>query len=198
MFCNKPRTLLSYLYVYSIHCVKLLSKHLEANFEHLLGMEFAADVIFLVLSSVNNDLHIYVFATGVGCEITYVGSTELNNVPYSSAKVTCTINFSDKETWMLRLIWMISVLEGSKYLKTTISLIKKRQNLKQQIIPKSILESTKICFMVFPNNMVMTSSHIVFNILLDLSDDLNYPLHAKIITFCFTIVLVIVNPIIFD
>ena len=83
-------------------------------------MEFAADVIFLVLSSVNNDLHIYVFATGVGCEITYVGSTELNNVPYSSAKVTCTINFSDKETWILRLnIWTISVsfpLEGSKYL----------------------------------------------------------------------------------
>ena len=74
-------------------------------------MEFATDVIFLVLSSINNDLIIYVFATGVGCEITYVGSTELNNVPYN------TINFSDKETWMLRLnIWMISVLEGSKYL----------------------------------------------------------------------------------
>ena len=67
--------------------------------------------IFLVLSSINNDLVIYVFATGVGCEIIYVGSSELNNVPY------ITINFSDKETWMLRLnIWMISVLEGSKYL----------------------------------------------------------------------------------
>ena len=106
-----------YIYIYSIHCVKLLFKHLEAIFKHLLGIEFATDVIFLVLSSVSNDLIIYVFITGVGCEATYVGSTELNNVSYISAKVTCTINFSDKKTWMLRLnIWMISVLEGSKYL----------------------------------------------------------------------------------
>ena len=75
-------------------------------------MEFATDAIFLVLSSVNNDLIIYVFAAGVGCQITYVGSTELNNIPYISAKVTCTINFSDKETWMLRLnIWMKKVRE---------------------------------------------------------------------------------------
>ena len=66
-------------------------------------MKFATDVIFLVLSSVNNELVIYVFATGVGCEITYVVSAELNNVPYISTKVTCTISFSAKETWMLRL-----------------------------------------------------------------------------------------------
>ena len=68
----------------------------------------------------------------------------------------------------------------------------------QQITQKSILEYTKICFMVFPNNVVMTSSHIVFNILLDLSDDQNYYLHPKIIFFCFTFVLVILNPIILD
>ena len=80
-------------------------------------MVLVTDVIFLVLSSVNNDLHIYVFATGVGCEVTYVGSTELNNVPYISAKVTWTISFSDKETWMLRLkIWMLKFLGVSKYL----------------------------------------------------------------------------------
>ena len=66
-------------------------------------MEFANDVIFLVLLSVNSYLVIYVFARRVGCKITYVGCTELNNVPYISAKVTCTINFSDRETWMLRL-----------------------------------------------------------------------------------------------
>ena len=80
-------------------------------------MGLATDVIFLALSSVNNDLHIYVFATGVGCEITYLGSTVMNNVPYISAKVTCTINFSDKETWVLRLkIWMLKFLWESKYL----------------------------------------------------------------------------------
>ena len=80
-------------------------------------MWLATDVIFLVLSSLNNDLDIYVFAAGVGCEATYVGSTEWNNVTYISAKVTCTIRFSDKETWMLRSkICMFKLLRVRKYL----------------------------------------------------------------------------------
>ena len=80
-------------------------------------MKLASDTIFLVPSSLNDDLFIYVFATSVGCEITYVGTTELKNIPYISARVTCTINLSLKETWMLRLkIWMLTLLEGSKYL----------------------------------------------------------------------------------
>ena len=113
-FRNKPGLLLRFLYIHLIHFVKLLSKHLEANFKHLRRMGL---MIFLVLSSVNNDLHIYVFGTGVGCEVTYVGSTELNNVPYISAKVTCTISFCNKETWMLRLkIWMLKFLGATKYL----------------------------------------------------------------------------------
>ena len=73
-------------------------------------MELATDVIILVLSSVNNNLFVYVLARGVGCKITCVGITKLNNFPYISAKGTCTINFSDKE------IWMLSLVEGSKYL----------------------------------------------------------------------------------
>ena len=106
-----------FLYVHLIHCVKLPPKNLEANFKHLSRMGLRNDVIFLVLLSVNNDLLIYAFATGVGCEVTCVGSTELNNVPYISAKVTWTISFSDKETWMFRLkIWMLKFLEASKYL----------------------------------------------------------------------------------
>ena len=117
IFCNKPRTLLSSLYVHSTQCVEVLSKYLEANFKHLLEIELAIDAIFLVLSSVNNDLFIYAFATFVGFEIIYVGATELKNIAYISGKVTCTINLSVKETWMLRLkIWMLSFLEGSKYL----------------------------------------------------------------------------------
>ena len=80
-------------------------------------MRLETDVIFLVLSSVNNDLYIYVFATGVGCKVTYVGSTKLNIVLYVSAKVTCTISFSGKETWVLRLkMWMLKFLGASKYL----------------------------------------------------------------------------------
>ena len=39
-------------------------------------MELANDVIIVVLSSVNNDLFVYVLATDVGCEITCVGFTE--------------------------------------------------------------------------------------------------------------------------
>ena len=78
-------------------------------------MGLATDVIFLFLSSLNNALHIYVFATGVGCQVTYVGSTELNNVPYISLKVTCMVSFSDKEIWILRLkIWMLKFLGVSK------------------------------------------------------------------------------------
>ena len=117
IFCNKPRTLLSSLYVHSTQCVKLLSKHLETNFKHLLGMELVTDVVFLALSSENNDLTTYVFAIGVGCKMGLVGSTELKNVPYLSSRATCTINVSVKETSMLRLkIWMLSFLEESKYL----------------------------------------------------------------------------------
>ena len=79
-------------------------------------MELATDVIFLVLSSINNDLFIYAFATSVGCEIRYVGTAELKSIPYISARVTCTINFSVKEAWMLKLkIWILSFLEGRKY-----------------------------------------------------------------------------------
>ena len=80
-------------------------------------MELVTNVIFLVPLSANNDLTIYVFATGVGSEIIYVGTTELKNIPYLSARATCTINFSAKETSMLRLkIWMLSLLKESKYL----------------------------------------------------------------------------------
>ena len=116
-FYNKLRTLLSSLYVHLIQCPKLLSKHLEVNFKHLLGMELTADVIFLVPSSLKNDLSLYVFVASMGCEIRYVGTTEQKNITYISARATCTINFSVKETSMLRLkIWMLSFLEESKYL----------------------------------------------------------------------------------
>ena len=88
-------------------------KQLKANFKHLLA-ELATNTIFLVLSPVKNDLFFYVFATGISREITYAGNTELNNVAYIGVKVTCTIRFSDKETWMLRVkILTFSFLKGS-------------------------------------------------------------------------------------
>ena len=79
-------------------------------------MELVTDVIFLVLLSANNDLTINIFATGMGCEIRYVGTTDLKNIPYVSGRATCTINFSFKETLMLRVkIWMPSFLKKRKY-----------------------------------------------------------------------------------
>ena len=96
---------------------KTTLKYLEANFKKLLRMKLVPDVGFLVLWSENNDWTIYVFATGVGCKIRSVGSTELKNVPYLSSRATCTINVSVKETSMLRLkIWMLSFLKESKYI----------------------------------------------------------------------------------
>ena len=65
------------------------SKYFEANFKILLGMKLVTDVVFLVLSSENNDWTNYVFATGVGCKIRSAGSTELKNVPYLSSRPTC-------------------------------------------------------------------------------------------------------------
>ena len=60
-------------------------------------------------------LFIYVFATSVGCEIISVGTTELKNISYIGAEVTCTFKLSVKETWMLKLkTWMLSFLDGSK------------------------------------------------------------------------------------
>ena len=59
---------------------------------------------------------ISVFATCAGCEIRYVGTTELRNIPYLSGRTTCTINSSAKETSILRLkTWMLSFLKESKY-----------------------------------------------------------------------------------
>ena len=68
--------------VHLIHCVKLLSKHLEANFKHLVGMYLATDLFSLVFSSVNNHLFSHLFPTVVSCEFRYVGTTELKNIPY--------------------------------------------------------------------------------------------------------------------
>ena len=55
IFCNKPRTLLSSLYVHLNQCAKLLSKQLEENFKNLLGMELVTDVTFLVPLSANKE-----------------------------------------------------------------------------------------------------------------------------------------------
>ena len=80
-------------------------------------MELVVDVVFLVLSIANNDLNIYLFAAGVGCEIRYVSTTELKNIPYLIVRANSIINVSAKENSMLRLkIWMLSFLKESKYI----------------------------------------------------------------------------------
>ena len=64
-------------------------------------MELVVDVVFLVLSTANNDLNIYLFAADVGCEIRYVSTTELKNIPYLSVRTNSIINVSAKENSML-------------------------------------------------------------------------------------------------
>ena len=137
----------------------------------------------------------------MGCEVTCVGATDLNNVPYISAKVTCTINFSEKEIWLLRLkIWMCSFFERNKYLTENDYFIGKENTNVEAVnnAEEYFREHENICFMVFLKNMFMTSSHIVFNIIPNLINEQYYPLHVKTTSFSFTFVLVIVNAIIFD
>ena len=84
------------LYANLTQYAKLLSKHLQKYFKQLLGMELAPNVVFLAPSSVNSDFFIYVFATNVDCEIRYVGTAKLKNIPYIIATVTCTIKLRVK------------------------------------------------------------------------------------------------------
>ena len=51
------------------------------------------------VSFISKQWLIYLFATGVSCEIACVDTTKLKNIPYISVRVTCTINFSIKETF---------------------------------------------------------------------------------------------------
>ena len=60
-------------------------------------MELTTGIIFLFLSSVNNDLFIYVFiylficlfVIDMGCEIKYEGTTESSNIQYISIQLIC-------------------------------------------------------------------------------------------------------------
>ena len=51
-------------------------------------MELTTDVNFLVLSSVNNNLFLYVLATSMICEIRYVGTGKLKNIPYINLRLS--------------------------------------------------------------------------------------------------------------
>ena len=72
----------------------------------------------MVPLSVIINLFICLFVTSVCCEARYVGTIELKNSLYISARIACLINFNIKETWMLRLNtwWMFSFLEEIEYL----------------------------------------------------------------------------------
>ena len=141
---------------------------------------------------------IYICVSGVDCEVTYVGTTELNNVPYISVKITCMISFSDKETWMLRLkIWILKFLGESKYSTLNNHLLDKEKTYFEAINNQEeyFRGHENICFMVFPNNIL--TSHMIFNVPLDFIDDQYFSLHIKTTNFCFTFAMVISNAIIF-
>ena len=104
-------------------------------------------------------------------EIRCVDTAELNYNPYINGRVTCTINFSVRETWMLKLkIWILGFLKGSKYLTKTDCFFDKEKAYFEAVYnqKKHFGGHENICFLVFLNSMLMTLSHIVFNIPLDL------------------------------
>ena len=148
------------MYVHFTQCTKLLSKHLDAKFKNLLGMQFTTDIIFLVYLSIKNYLFIYVFTTGVGFETRYLGTTELTNIPCIRAKVTCTISVRVKETWILKLkICMLNFLEGNKYLTENDCSFHKEKTYFVAVNNQEeyFKRNENICCMVFLNNILMKS-----------------------------------------
>ena len=93
---------------------------------------------------------------------------------------------------------MLSFLEGSIYPTKNDHLFNKENAYFDtvNIQAEYFRGYENICCMVFPKNMLMTLSHMVFNISLDFIYGQCYPLHGKTRSFCFTFVLIIVNPII--
>ena len=58
-------------------------------------MELRADIIFLFLSSVSNDVFIYLFiylfiVLSIDREMKYIGSTESTNIPFVNVQFICT------------------------------------------------------------------------------------------------------------
>ena len=88
------------------HGKTFLSKTFKANFKNVLGIELAANVIFV-------RVYLISFVTCVGCKIIFLGTTESMNIQYVSVRATCTINFNIKPTFK---IWISSFLMRSKYL----------------------------------------------------------------------------------
>ena len=104
-------------------------------------------------------------------EIRYVGTAELNFIPYISARVTCTINFSVRETWVLKSkIWILNFLKGSKYLTKNDRFFDKENTYFEAVYNQEehFRGYENIYCLVFLNGMLMTSSHIAFNIPFDL------------------------------
>ena len=54
--------------------MQVFLEHLEANFKNLHRMKLTSGLTLQFLSSLNNDL--FIFVTGVGCEIESVRATE--------------------------------------------------------------------------------------------------------------------------
>ena len=101
---------------------------------------------------------IYLFATSLSCKITCVDPTKSRNILNISPRVTCTINIGIKETFK---ILMLSFLEVSDHFFERYFEAVNDQKEYFRLYGK-------ICCMILLNNMLMISSHIVFNIPLDL------------------------------
>ena len=87
----------------------------------------------------------------------------MKNISCFSARVTCKINLSVKETRMLRLkIWIFSFLEERKYLtKNDRFFNNEKVKLEAKNNQEEYLENMKtMCCIVFLNQILIASSHI--------------------------------------
>ena len=122
-------------------------------------MELTADIIFLFLSSVSN---IYLFIViGVGCEINYLGITELTNISYVSAQLICataTTNYHQKmfqkigilkKAFLRNSCFSLVIKKFKKYLRRNSILVKLQSYILQ-------LYQTINCFTVIFARFLIT------------------------------------------
>ena len=109
----------------------------------------------------------------MGCEFRFVGTNELKNIPYlelgfpvrSTSGEEQIANYNDRFFDKERT-YFETVNNQEEYFRA----------------------HEKICFMVFLNNILMTSSHTEFNTPLDSISGQCFPFHAKITSFRYCLI----------
>ena len=79
----------------------LCVSRLEVNLKNLLGRKLTTDVIFIFLTSVNNDYYLYFYCYRYGLWNQICRNHWIYQFPYIRVWVTCTFKFNIKETFKI-------------------------------------------------------------------------------------------------